>query len=431
MRARRQAGRTPVVGGVKHSLHRISVAGALALCANAPALAGQQANRGDVWISHPDFEIGEGATGTGLAAFGTMTTVRSIGDSLLLVTEPWDSRVTIWTPGGTLVARVGGPGEGPGEFSHVIMSVGVHRDGFSVRDDVRFTSFSNAGELLGTTPFPPPPSSFRGYGLRPRALLEDGSVLAVPGFSNAAMMEVYGDDPVEMLPVLRLAEEGGRWGVDTIAILDNRNHDFSIIPEGHSAFGGGIHGAQPLGDFDLTFFEPALGTVVVLRRNLGGGLVELVEIEADGDTILQRRVATSPVTLDRDRIASYVDRLARSYSRPGSLGSSFPYRALRAAIEEALYVPNPLPGARTVHGTASGEIWFRGFETEDSLSPWYAVSRDGTTPGLRRVLLPPGFSATDATDTHVLGIRRDELGVEYVVGRRLVPLAASGSSEGG
>jgi len=93
--------------------------------------------------------------------------------------------------------------------------------------------------------------------------------------------------------------------------------------------------------------------------------------------------------------------------------------------------PQPLPGARTVHGTASGEIWFRGFETEDSLSPWYAVSRDGTTPGLRRVLLPPGFSATDATDTHVLGIRRDELGVEYVVGRRLVPLAASGSSEGG
>jgi len=417
---------------MKHSLHRISVAGALALCANAPALVAQQANLGDVWITHPDFEIGEGATGTGPAAFGIISEVRIVGDSLLLVAEPMDSRVTIWTPGGTLVAQVGGPGEGPGEFSHTIsMSVDVHRDGFRVRDAVRFTSFSNAGELLGTTPFPPRSLSFRGYGLRPQALLEDGSVLAVPGVSPAALMEVYGDDPVEMLPVLRLAEEGGRWGMDTIAMLDIRNRDFSIIPEGHSAFGGGIHGGQRYGDFDLTFFEPALGTVVVLRRNLGGGLVELVEIEADGDTIFQRRVATSPRTLDRDQIASTIDSYAQLHSRPGSPGSSFPYRALRAAIEEALYVPNPLPGARTLRGTASGELWFSGFEKEDSLSPWYAVSRDGTTPGLRRVLLPPGFRATDATETHVLGIRRDELGVEYAVGRRLVPLAASGSSEGG
>ena len=416
---------------MKYSLHRICVAGALALCANAPRLAAQQGTSATVWITHPDFEIGEGAAGTGPAAFGIVGTVRNIGDSLLLVTEPWDSRVTIWTPGGTLVAQVGGPGEGPGEFSHPIMSVGVHLDGFHVIDASRFTSFSNAGELLGTTPFPPRSLSFRGYGLQPRALLEDGSVLAVPGVSNAALMEVYGDDPVEMLPVLRLAGEGGRWGMDTIAMLDIRNRDFSIVPEGHSAFGGGIHSWQRYGDFDLTFFEPALGTVVVLRRNLGGGLVELVEIEADGDTIFQRRVATSPVTLDRDRIASVIDSYAQQHSRPGSPGSSFPYRALRAAIEEALYLPNPLPGARTVWGTASGEIWFRGFEKEDSLSPWYAVSRDGTTPGLRRVLLPPNFRVTDATETHVLGIRRGELGVEYVVGRRLVPLAASGSSEGG
>ena len=109
MRARRQAGRTPIAGGMKHSPHRISVAGALALCANAPALAGQQANLGDVWITHPDFEIGEGAVGTGPAAFGIISDgANCIGDSLLLVDRsPWDSRVTIWTPGGTLVAQGG------------------------------------------------------------------------------------------------------------------------------------------------------------------------------------------------------------------------------------------------------------------------------------------------------------------------------------
>ena len=40
-----------------------------------------------------------------------------------------------------------------------------------------------------------------------------------------------------MLPVFRLAEEGGRWEMDTIAMLDNRNRDFSIM---------GMHGGQPI-----------------------------------------------------------------------------------------------------------------------------------------------------------------------------------------
>ena len=404
---------------MKHPLRWLSVAAALAQGANAASLAAQQPNVDDTWITHPEFEIGAGATGTGPAAFGIISTVRTIGDSLLLVAEPLDFRITIWTPGGRLVAQVGGPGEGPGEFSWT-MSIGVGGEEFHVIDAVRFTSFSNAGELLGTTPFPPPSLSFRGFPMEPRALLEDGSVLAIPEVPPAAMRGFEGDDPIEMLPVFRLAEEGGRWEMDTIAMLDNRNRDFSIM---------GMHGGQAFGDHDLTFFEPVLGTVVVLRRNLGGGLVELVEINADGDTVLHRRVATAPVALEQDQIASYVEALAQQLSQPGLPGSASPYRALRAKIREAVYVPSPLPGARTVHGTASGEIWFKGFKGVDSLSQWYAVPRDPTASGLRRVLLPPDVSATDASETHVWGIRRGELGVQYVVGRRLVPLARVG--EGG
>ncbi|MDE2761899.1 MAG: hypothetical protein OXQ94_07285 [Gemmatimonadota bacterium] len=402
---------------MKHPLRWLPVA-ASGLCVAAPDLAARQQDIGDTWISHPEFEIGEGPTGTGPAAFGIINTVQLIGDSLLLVTEPLDFRVTIWTPGGRLVAQVGGPGEGPGEFSWT-MSVGVHREEFYVIDAVRFTSFSHAGELLGTTPFPPPSLSFRGFGLSPEALLEDGSVLATPSIPPAALRGLEGDDPIEMAPVFRLAAEGGRWRMDTIAMRDIRNRNLSVM---------GIHGGQIYGDYDLTFFEPVLGTVVVLRRNLGGGLVELVEINADGDTVLQRRVATSPVTMEQDQLESFIDDLAQQYSKWVPPGSSPPYRALRAAIEEAVYIPNPLPGARMVRGTASGEIWFRAIKGVDSHGLWYAVSRDSTASWLRKVLLPPGFTLTDATETHVWGVRRDELGVQYVVGRRLVPLAAAKES---
>ena len=36
------------------------------------------------------------------------------------------------------------------------------------------------------------------------------------------------------------------------------------------------------------------------------------------------------------------------------------------------------------------------------------------------VLLPVGFRAMDATDTHVWGVWEDELDINYVVGRRLM-----------
>ena len=118
-----------------------------------------------------------------------------------------------------------------------------------------------------------------------------------------------------------------------------------------------------------------------------------------------------------------IDSYARRVAAMGeSDGQGQAYRAMRTVVREALYMPDPLPGARRVRGTYSGEIWFRGFEVEDSLSVWYSVPRGRQdNSGVRKVLLPPGFRATDATDTHVWGVRQDELGTQYVVGRRLVP----------
>lgn len=154
-----------------------------------------------------------------------------------------------------------------------------------------------------------------------------------------------------------------------------------------------------------------------MRRNLGPGEVDLAEIGADGDTTGYRRLATPPVTLGPERTANHIDQMARQLSRCG--GRSF--ATMQAVVQEALYVPDPLPGAVRVRGTGSGEIWFSGFEREDSLSAWYSVRRNDGPGGVRRILVPPGFTVMDATDTHVWGFRSDDLGVQYVVGRRLVP----------
>ncbi len=60
------------------------------------------------------------------------------------------------------------------------------------------------------------------------------------------------------------------------------------------------------------------------------------------------------------------------------------------------------------------------FEEADTLTVWYAIGRGDDESALRRVLLPTGFRARDATPTHVWGLRRDSLGITYVAGRKLV-----------
>ena len=376
---------------------------------------------GPPWSTEGAFEIGEGAGGGGEAAFSLISTVRVLENGRhVLVAEPSVFRITLWTPEGSLVREVGGPGEGPGEFSGPLF-VEVHRDGFRTRDAQRYSSFSNDGSLIGTVPYPP-----RGLGLGAsplglEALLHDGSFLAISRVPAEALAGSGGDAPIEHLPVYRVSGQDDDWTMETIAMLDTRNRDMHIRPEGTPFELRGIRVPQFFGDFDLTWFDPDAGSVVVLRRNLGGGAVELTEIEADGDTLWRRRVAPAPVPLDPGRLDTYIDEVAGRYAAAlgGGDAQSGALEAIRDAIGEAVFVPDPLPGATLLHGTSTEEVWFRGYQRQDTLSVWHALDRDGV--GGRIVLLPPRFRPMDATDTHVWGVRTDELGVQYVVGRRLVP----------
>ena len=387
----------------------------------SPGSADSPDDFGDPWLTEPEFAIGEGIGGSEEASFSLISSVRVLEDGeRVLVVEAASLRVTIWTPEGSLVREVGGPGQGPGEFSGPLF-VETHSDGFRTRDAQRYTSFSNDGSLVETVPYPPRDVNFRGFPLWPEALLRDGSFLATPRVPPAILAGFGGDDPIERLPVYHVSAEGDDWTTATIAMLDTRNRNMSIRPEGTPFEERGIQIEQFFGDFDLKWFDPDAGSVVVLRRNLGGGAVELMEIGVAGDTLWRRQVSPSPVPLDPGRLDTFIDGVARQYAAAlgGGEEQSATIEAIREAIEEVVYVPDPLPGATRLFGSNSGEVWFQGYQRRDSLAVWHAIRRDGV--GGRRVLLPTGFRAMDATDSHVWGFRRDEMGVRYVVGRRLVP----------
>ena len=94
----------------------------------------------------------------------------------------------------------------------------------------------------------------------------------------------------------------------------------------------------------------------------------------------------------------------------------------RKDIEKSIHVPGEyLPAVKVLTMASSGQVWILSHETVDTLDVWYSVERGDDESPPRRVLLPDWFLVLDATDTHVWGVWRDELDINYVVGRRLVP----------
>lgn len=378
------------------------------------------ASETETWVTEPDFEIGNAFGGP--AAFAQVSDVRVTRDGeRVFVLEPYLARISVWTPGGDLVLDIEKPGEGPGEFQ-TPRRVDPGHDGFSVQDTRRFTFFAQDGTVLRTVPNPPPVLSFQGFRLQPHLVTESGGYLAVPSIAGNVAAAWTGDNPFEKVPVLHVWAQGDRWTMDTIALLDTRNRNLALRPAGSEwEFTWEFHTGQPLADDDLTYFDPQTGSMVIARRNLGDGAIELLEITSPGDTIWHRRFSVEPTSLPAELLEGAIDVLTEHLiNRSAMAGQPASAGGARALVKDALYAPDPLPPVRDLRGMSTGDVWMQTFEETDTLLVWYSIGRGDNESGLRRVLLPRGFRARDATSSHVWGLRRDSLGVTYLAGRKLV-----------
>ena len=359
------------------------------------------------WLSEPEYRFGDPWEGP--AAFGLIPYLRVTADGQrVFVLEPNESRVSVWTPEGRLLLDLGRSGEGPGDFAFPYR---IHLDDswFYVRDQVRFTYFSYGGRLLRTVPNPPTLVSYQGFRILADALLADGSFLGVADIPASVELGMWGDDPFHRLPVLRVESEDG-WSAAPVFLQNSRNGSLGIPRDD----GDGYHfAAQPYSDADLIVFDPGTGTILVARRageDLGPGEAEVLEVSAGGDTLWRRRLAVEPSRLSQAaleaRIAGLEELLSVGFSRE--------------AIEKALYAPEYLPTFSDWPLSPTRHVWLRTHEQVDTLTVWYSIERGDDRSPPRRVLLPEWFQVMDATETHVWGVWKDELDVNYVVGRRLV-----------
>lgn len=383
----------------------------------------------DEWHSEPHHRIGDALSGDAL--FGIVPYLRvNPGDGRVFVLEAYDSRLSVWTPSGEHLFSLGRSGEGPGDF---MMPYRVHFEDsrFYVRDQSRFTYFSNSGTLLETVPGPPTSVSYQGFPLRIDALTADGSFLGRPTMGAHVELGMHGHDPIDSLPVFSVRESAGGWVRDVVYWHDIRTRDFALYYGNWLTFPG-----QPFSVADQYRLDPGAGTVLVARvvgEHLGPGEAELTELSAladgvrsVGDTVWHRRLSFEPIPLTPALVEAAIDRMLEGLAAPEDPEDEGEdpvavRESARGNIRKSIHVPEHLPAVRRLSMASSGQVWLLSHETVDTLNVWYSVERGDNESPPRRVLLPDWLVLLDATDTHVWGVWRDELDINYVVGRRLVP----------
>ena len=390
-----------------------------ASCADRPDASPESS--GVEWVTEPEYRIGDAMEGD--AAFGRVPYLRVGPSGHVFVVEGMAGRVSVWTPAGERRFSVGGPGEGPGDF---MLPYKIHFEDsrFYVRDQSKFTWFGYDRRILGTVPNPPTSVGWRGFPLRTDALLADGSFLGLSLLPASVQLGLLGDDPVDRKPLFSVRETEEGWVRKPVYWIEDRRSLYTI-PTAEGI--GYYYQGQPYSESDQYQFDPATGTVVVARvggEGLGPGEADLVEVTARGDTAWHRRLRFEPVPVTPEMAEGEIEALMERVRGIPMENMARWIRHAREVIDKTVRVPPYAPAVKTLYMASSGQLWLRTHETADTLRVWYSLNRDEESRP-RRVLLPDWLFVHDATDTHVWGVWRDELDVNYVVGRRLVP--ASGA----
>lgn len=375
---------------------------------------GSAASAPSYWITEADYQFGDAPERDVLFSRVDLR-VDTLQDRVLVV-DYSNAQVSAWTPRGTLLFAVGRKATNPAEFEFT-NAFFLEPGGFSVlrARGSRVIRYSASGELKGTPHGPPPSLRFGGFALS-LSSVKDGTYLGLPWVMPETEVGVPGTVSFSRQPLLRVRSAGeNRWhDPEPVLWLDFSNRKLAgRLPDGSWVFM-----TQPFGDADRVRIEP--GRAVVMRLKGGPGEAELIEVNAKGDTVWQRRLQFEPMALTGQMIDDYVELHVEAYAQ------SFHHRAsppeLRQMLHDALYKPEYLPAAERLYLTASGEVWLRTMERSDTLRTHYVVRRGESDAEPRRVLLPERLVVRDATETHVWGLWKEPGKGPHVVGRRLVPV---------
>ena len=346
---------------------------------------------GDEWTLGPDPILRLGLVdGESPLQFDGVTGVARTVDGGVVVADGGSQEVRFFDSAGSLRARVGGKGEGPGEFTG-LSGLGPAPNGtlwaydFSLR---RVTWMNGAGEVEGITSLGPEPPVLNAVGVLP-----DGSFLLKQLWGASVVAEAreagLRRDPVAYV---RFGRDGVL--VDTVGMFPGRQ--IFLLDEG----GRGVMATPP-------FARNSVGTP------WGDGLVvgtqegfELMRYGQDGKLGGVVRIPSWPVALQPGDLEEYIE---------GRMAQVSPERRPGVRQElEAMPVPDTKPGYGAVLADEAGNLWVSDWAASPH-SPRRWTVLDPSGHWLGSVSVPNRFYPYAIGSDWIGGVERDDLDVEYVV----------------
>ncbi|NIO33140.1 MAG: hypothetical protein GTN75_15290 [Gemmatimonadetes bacterium] len=294
---------------------------------------------------------------------------------------------------GNLLHRVGGRGGGPGEFQSLewlsrhgpdsVLAVDVWNQRVSYFDADGNFGRSVRLEPNAEIPFP-----------RPVGVFGDGSLLATQG-----TFSLGGDPPVRVERTLHPLFRYEADGRTAILLGSFPGPEWVIAPVG--PVGQWERRRRPFGS--ETAFAAA-GDRFYVGDN---ATYEIRAYSATGRLIQVMRRAAIPITLEQADIQAFEDSAL-------AVGDARRRRQMRVLFDNLPAPPRTYPAyAPDIQVDGDLNVWVRkSSRAGDQLSEWSVFSAAGELLGT--VVMPPGIDVLDIGADYVLGLQRDELGVEYV-----------------
>jgi hypothetical protein len=326
-----------------------------------------------------------------------------LSDGRVVVVDDGSSELRWFGPDGDFQLRAGGRGEGPGELLRVVSAALTPQDSVVLYDyrNQRLTWFGPEGVLGRTLRAELHPA----MSLIP---LRDGRVVIAeeqPTLNLGGAEYNYSQDSVRIMvtggtsePLDTLIHRAGREAATWVGYADGRpigTRQFGL-PFSHRTLVGGV------------------SEQIVLVES---GRTELAFFNVDGEVVrLALRTDVNPPPLSAALRQEYVSHAVRSATERG-----FPEQPARTGAEALLEVTpegqRVSPFDRMLTDAVSGRIWVRDYVLEwDAGEAQHWTVHDSIGQVLGRVTTPPGLEVMQVGPDLLVGVERDHLGVEYVVG---------------
>lgn len=329
-------------------------------------------------------------------------------DGRVYVGQPQESVVRIYDRSGQLLRTVGRKGGGPGEFSDLLVGLGIHRDTlYVVEFSGRVGFFSLGGEPLQTVMFRASDRADQYTSTIITGLLPDGSVVATKSMNIG--------DP---LVILHLERSGHIldtlfWGPPSYIPQSRGNISFPM--------------PDPFPSQPLFLLDASRGRTAVLERPPAQegepAAYRITERTVSGDTVYSRSYPYTPIPLSTEEADSAIAGAAQLLR----MVEPDPRKA-EALIRGQVEVPHYYVPVSRARFAKDGSLWVEMGGPKGAEEHW--IVHNGEGDPVARVAMPAGVDLRYVAGEAVWAVVTGTYDVPYLVRYHIVRGDVGGEGEG-